>query len=183
MQSIGPEIWFPVVTLIVGLVLKGLFDFFTERRATKREREARSEERRQTALLKHVEFQRETLLTLQDATAKFMGFFGTAYLHDRAAFLQGASWGQALLPKDVDQGFHAAEVDVNRLRVRISDDKVREMSLALKTAAKNALTAGDMNSADALMSEAAKISISLNERIGELLRNLHAAELGLAEPE
>lgn len=44
--NISSQTWFPVVTLVLGLVLKGAFDALTDRRTRERERKARREQRR-----------------------------------------------------------------------------------------------------------------------------------------
>ncbi|HFF2340129.1 TPA: hypothetical protein ACGBI7_000941, partial [Pseudomonas aeruginosa] len=61
MDSISPNTWFPVATLVTGILLKALFDALSERRKASIEREARLERRKEMILLQRIEQQRKYL--------------------------------------------------------------------------------------------------------------------------
>jgi len=60
-------VWFPVVTLILGFAIGFISDWIKNRRESDREREARREARRERLSDQRRNFQRETLLALQEA--------------------------------------------------------------------------------------------------------------------
>ncbi|MDI6835818.1 MAG: hypothetical protein QMD99_08900 [Rhizobiaceae bacterium] len=68
--GIPSDVWFPVVTLIIGSVLKGLYDLMADQRVERREKAARLEMRHDAQMLRKTEFQRKTILELQEEVAK-----------------------------------------------------------------------------------------------------------------
>lgn len=77
--GVSPEIRFPVITLIVGVVLKGIFDAITDGRAERREKDARRALRLDAFRQRRDEFQRATLLELQEVVARLVRFAGRAH--------------------------------------------------------------------------------------------------------
>src|SRR4051812_23220205 len=56
-----------IVPLVIGYAMKSMTDVFEHKRTTRREREAREAARRAQQLERRTTFQRETLLSLQEA--------------------------------------------------------------------------------------------------------------------
>lgn len=124
-NTLWPQIIIAVSTLvaaIIGYVLAGINDARRDRRAFARERAARSEDRKSTALRARHHFQLETLLALQDALQSMARLTVRGLLHDEAAARDG-NLGD--LPDDLDAEMHANGVDVLRLRNRVLDDTLR----------------------------------------------------------
>ncbi|WP_069057795.1 hypothetical protein [Sinorhizobium sp. RAC02] len=130
MLGISPDVWFPVITLIVGASLKVVFDVLAERRAFRRERLGREEQRRDSLRLRRLDFQHATLLEFQDVVSRLARFFGRAHHHDVMSFRASEQWGKSLLGEEVNQGITNEQGAFSRLRVRIKDEETRQLALA-----------------------------------------------------
>jgi hypothetical protein len=88
----APSGWFPALTLLVGFGVKSVSDWFQDRRALRREREARTEARRDQLRERRSDFQRQTLLDLQEAASDLIRACGAIYVQNVAAFRQTGLW-------------------------------------------------------------------------------------------
>lgn len=174
------ETWFPVITLILGAVLKGVFDLLTERRSENRNRRARIEQRRDTLQAKRIEFQQATLLEVQEVTARLVRMAGRINVHDEMQFRATGDWHGSRLPEEVDQGFLVEQTSFNRLRVRIRDDQAREVAKQFSEAIVNSTLARSQSEAQAHLHEMMGYLITFSERVGVLLRELEIEEIGSA---
>lgn len=171
-MGISGEALFPVVTLVLGAVLKGLFDWLSENRSERRRREERQEQRADTRQLKHLEFQQTALLELQDVITRLGRLVGAAHYQDIKNLRETGRWHGAHLTEEVNLGLLTEQQSFNKLRVRIRDREVRELAKLFSLAGTTSTQAGDEATAKAAMLEMAHHFETLNERIGELLRNL-----------
>jgi hypothetical protein len=170
--GIPPETWFPVVTLIIGAVLKAVFDMMTDRRTARREREARQDQRRDALRLKRVEFQRATLLELQKAISQLARFTGQAQHQDLLAYRGSGAGRKQLLTEEVNQGFLSAQTSVGRLRVRVRDQRVRQLAELLSTACTNVVLSTNEAASEHALRQVTSALTDLQEQIGAILRNL-----------
>jgi hypothetical protein len=170
--GIPPETWFPVVTLIIGVVLKAVFDMLTDRRTALREREARQDQRRDALRLKRVEFQRATLLELQEAISQLARFAGQAHHQDLLAYRGSGAWRKRPLTEEVNQGFLTAQTSVGRLRVRVGDQRVRQLAELLSTVCTNAVLSANEGASEHALRDMMAVLTDLQEQIGAILRNL-----------
>lgn len=171
-----PETWFPVVTLIVGVMLKGVFDKFADRRAASREREARREGRLDAIRLRRVEFQRATLLEFQETITRMVRSVFNVHHADTMAYKQKGKWKQHLLPDDIAEENRRELARFSELRVRVRDEKIRSLSKNLSDECLKTMYANDMSVANDAMSSVARSATALHERIGEILRALDEDE-------
>jgi hypothetical protein len=179
--GIPPETWFPVVTLIIGAVLKAVFDMMTDRRTARREREARQDQRRDALRLKRVEFQRATLLELQEAISQLARFTAQAHDQDVSAYRGSGAWRKQLLTEEVNQGFLSAQTSLGGLRVRVRDQQVRQLAELLSTACTNVvLSTNEAASEHGLFRQVMPALTDLQEQIGAILRNLDDDEERIA---
>ncbi|MBI3676188.1 MAG: hypothetical protein HY243_06185 [Proteobacteria bacterium] len=174
--GLSPQIWFPVVTLIIGAVLKGLYDTLADRRTLAREREARRDQRRGTSHLNRAVFQRTTLLELQEAAAQLARFTGQANHQDVMAYRASGKWQKQLITEDVDEGSRKANVRVNLLRVRVRDETVRQLAELFSTLCVDSVFATSEQEARDAITQMGKHLTQLQERIGIVLRNLDDEE-------
>src|SRR4051794_25780939 len=107
--GVPPQVWFPVITLIIGAILKGIFDLVADYRRAHREREARREHRDEAISFRRAEFQRTTLLELQENVAILMRFAAQAHHHDVMAYRQSGKWQRALLSPELNEGSRKAQ--------------------------------------------------------------------------
>jgi hypothetical protein len=170
--GIPPETWFPVVTLIIGAVLKAVFDMMTDRRTALRDREARRDQRRDALRLKRVEFQRATLLELQEAISQLARFAGQAQHHDLLAYRGSGAWQKQPLTEEVNQGFLSAQTSVGRLRVRVRDPRVRQLAERLSTECTNVVLSTNEGASEHALRDVMSALADLQEQIGAILRNL-----------
>lgn len=175
-MKIEPAVWFPVVTLLIGFGTKWIADFAQHRWNARREREARLEQRRDLLRQRAADFQRETLLALQDSSAKLVRATGKSHHQDVLAARAGGAWGRQQLVDNVSDEFFQAQVATSTLRVRVRDDQVRNLALAVSDHCIAATMSTDQRAAERTLLVMSDASIALNERIGELLRNLDDEE-------
>lgn len=170
--GVSAEIWFPVITLIVGVVLKGIFDLIADGRAERREKNARRELRLDAFRQRRDEFQRATLLELQDVVARGARFAGRANHEDIMAFRESGQWRKQLLSEEVDSGILAAQTELGLLRVRVRDVAAQQLASRLASFITDVALSRSEATAEAAMSGMVPVLVELQERIGELLREL-----------
>ncbi|HTV86968.1 MAG TPA: hypothetical protein VME63_16330 [Dyella sp.] len=174
--GVKPETWFPVITLILGAVAKGFGDRLSDARKTKAEKEARREQRLDAVQLRRVEFQRSTLLDLQNAMQKLARATGKASHEDTMAFRQTGEWGKNLVSEEADTGSLEGHTSINILRVRVSDNYIRAVAEKFSRACSRHVHCKSEAESDACINEMFKYMQELNERIGEILRTLDKLE-------
>ncbi|MEJ0047153.1 MAG: hypothetical protein WDN04_14325 [Rhodospirillales bacterium] len=168
--------WFPVLTLLLGFGTKSLADWWQDRRLTQREREAREAAQRERLLERRVEFQRETLLALQDAVMSLTRATGAANHQDEIAARDNGQWQKQLLPDDLDEQLRQAQALCSILASRVRDQKIRELTDALKgVCATAAMSRSQRDAADAIQGMGLVFQ-ELNATVGALLRELDDAE-------
>jgi hypothetical protein len=174
--GIPPEIWFPVITLIVGASLKALFDSVTDRRTARREREAREEQRTDSTRLRRIEFQRATLLELQETLLQLMRFTYQVHHHDLISHHESGAWQKGKLPEEIDEGSRVALANFNKFRVRISDKFIRQIAKDLSTTCAQIGITPDKQASEQIITRALLLSQDLQEKIGDALRTLDSDE-------
>lgn len=155
-----------------GYVTRLVTESLHDRRAEKREREAREASRRQLLFERRAAFQRETLLNLQDALMELSRAAGGTHHLDAMEFRKSGKWGKRLLPADLDEVFRHATVKTLTLMVRVHDDRVREMVRKFREQASNVGLCRNEKESEKCLTEVARLLDPLNERIGEALRKL-----------
>ena len=91
----------------------------------KRETQARREERLAAKEDRRDQYQRETLLALQEALAALIRTTATAYLQDKLAYRESGAWHKNYLPDDLAEELREAQSRTALLTERILDDQVR----------------------------------------------------------
>lgn len=181
--GIKPEIWFPVITLILGAILKGVSDLIFDERKTKREKEARLEQRLDAIQLRRAEFQRSTLLDLQTTMQKLARATGRASHEDLMAFRNtGKKWGANSLSEEANLGAQQAHASIHMLRVRVNDKEIREAADKFSSTCARHVHCRSEAESDACMKEMSGHMTELNERIGEALRSLDNLEDIVLQP-
>jgi hypothetical protein len=161
--------WSP---LLSGLVAAFIVHLLTR----SREREAREAARRDARTERRNEFQRETLLALQDAGMKLVESTSRAFMfHSRASLISRATMIPDNEPRsdEVEEAFMLAFAQIALLEVRVRDRIVKETVQLLKDqcVTASALSREEPVSRSA-MQEVAKLHYQLNEWIGEALGKL-----------
>src|ERR1035441_9703685 len=124
--------WVPLVTVFVTFATVQLSDWLKDKRAHQREREARREARADAIIERRNQFQRESLLKLQEVAQQFVRSCGEMHHTDSMAFRAGGGWHKQPYPEDMDQRAHETNVRMTKLTIRVRDERVRELSSRLK---------------------------------------------------
>jgi len=174
--GVTPQVWFPVITLVLGFALQAFLNVLTDHRASRRERDARRDQRLDAMRSRRREFQRTTLLEAQDVMSQLMRLTVRAYLEDLAAFRKSGSWHKQLLTEDVDEGIRKCQADMARLRARIRSEQVRRLINQVVSLSVDAGLAENETNASFAIGSMANTGNDLNEQIGVLLRTLEDEE-------
>jgi hypothetical protein len=174
---------YTVFTMLSGFLAGWLTEWFRDERARKREhetaeatsereREARNATRREQRFERRTSFQRQTLLDLQGAVQKLLRTTGQMHHLDSMAHRSGGEWHGQLYPADVDSEAHLVNVQTSLLAVRVRDDSIRSMVRELKDKCMSVVFSRNKADSDRFILDAANLFETLNERIGERLRQL-----------
>jgi hypothetical protein len=171
MSEVTNSNWFPVLTLLLGFVAKGVSDWIDYKRNAAREAKKLKFELKQKLYDRRVEFQRQTLLDLQDAVAKLGRFAGATYMQDLKAFKATGEWQKQRLSEDLDKEFTDTQRMVRILCVRLRDVDARQLVGKFSNECAMIGICGKDES-DKVMERMSLSFDELNNRIGELLREI-----------
>lgn len=159
-------------TALGGFLLSELSSLIRDHRSLKREREARYEARGEQMKQRRTEFQRQTLLDLQDSLAKLVRATGQGHHLDDMASRASGQWQKQLWGDDLDERYRLAQVQTSLLGVRVANEDVRNDIEELKAASSKTALSPSKASADAELERMARAYERVNRRIGDLLRGL-----------
>ncbi|WP_124470381.1 hypothetical protein [Burkholderia ubonensis] len=174
--GIEPKVWFPVITLIVGAALKELGDWVTHRRTATREIASRRIERQAAAHLRRIEFERGTLLELQDTCQQLARHTGRLHFEDGIAYKRTGEWGKSLVSDETSDGARVCQASLSKLRSRTQSEAIRQLADQFSSECATVALASAKAASDSAIN---KMSVSLNElndRIGSELRALDSDE-------
>jgi len=176
MGGMSFETLFPVATLVMGYAGAALTELFRDKRLAKRERDARKEARRDGVQFRRVEFQRETLLALQDAIAKLARNTGASFHQDSMAFRRVGTWGVEKLPDNLsDEGLQAV-VAVNILGARVLDERLRSLCKSFRASCVEVGLARSEADAERFLRKMSEEHETLSEHLGTVLRGIDSDE-------
>jgi hypothetical protein len=181
MAASGPETaayWLPLVTAFLGFASGACTEWIRDNRAYKREREARESQRHDQRSEQRNTFQRQTLLELQAGLMKLMQTTQAIHRVDLQNFRKfGKQQGDDPYPSDIDDACMGANAQTAMLSVRVQDDAVRNLTQQLKDELTRAtLMPPSKEVAQLAMIAATKGFVTVNKRIGEVLRSLDDAD-------
>nr|WP_309502099.1 hypothetical protein [uncultured Roseovarius sp.] len=157
------EIWFPVVTLVIGFILNSIFAHFTESNRWKRERKARL-----------ADFEGETVLELQNVVNELVRSMFRILVSDLRDIdnCRELGWGSGSIDPDLNDNVAA---DVRRARLlisRVSDVEVRELAEKILECYGLIVSAQTFVEADAATNRAATLAPQFLEISGRYFRQL-----------
>ncbi|KJK14910.1 hypothetical protein [Pseudomonas sp. 2(2015)] len=176
MESFTPNVWFPVVTLVAGAILKAVFDLFNEKRQEAREKRVRLEKRQETFLMQRIEAQRLLLPQLQESLVELMRSTTLLNMEDVQSFRNTGVWGKELVSDEISERSMAAFRQVNLFRVRVHADDLREDVTKLCALCSEAVHTKSEYTSELKLREAGMLFTEVNERVGEVYRSLDAQE-------
>ena len=174
---------FPFLTALGGYLTSAVTEFFRDRRTrqrdretaaatTARERETREVARRVQIAERRSNFQRETLLTLQDAIFELARAAGQMHHVEEMESLKTGRWGQILFPDELDSAHRNASVKTLMLLVRVRDEEVRELAKTFREHANQAVICKTERESQKVLLAMASVMELLHERIGMIVRRL-----------
>ncbi|MGC5796580.1 hypothetical protein [Sphingomonas sp. NFX23] len=140
------------------------------------EREARAEMRREAAAARRVEFQRVTLLELQEAMHALVRDTCDAQLDDVRISRDAGEWTQGKHHNDFSEMVRKGQGRTQLLKTRVLDDEIRELVRTIKRSCSASLASESEKASLTSLDEATRAMVDLNERIGQTLRKLDDAE-------
>jgi hypothetical protein len=164
----------PVVTLVIGYAIKSFTDYFENRRAVAREREARDVTRKDRLFERRSNFQRETLLALQDAVTQ-LGRDTGAINHQNIMSLR-TTGKLGLITEEFNEGYRIRQATTSKLVSRVHDNSVRVLTDQFRDASVETIAATTEQEGNRAMNVAYAAFEQLNQRIGIVLRSLDDAE-------
>jgi hypothetical protein len=172
--AVERDVWLPIATLALGYLGSLYTEAQRDRRAAKRERLVRASERQARRADREADFQRETLLSLQDALFEALRGIAGVWNQRTKPFEEKAKLELAPFDRATDAvGRRREALDkITLLSVRVKDDEVRRIVEEFQA---NATTIDDAKTIDATLEaadEAESLYASANHRIGELIRDL-----------
>lgn len=175
-MSLAPQTflnWFlPIATLLLGYIAKSVTDGIDSRRTSERERIAREESRQDRLFERRNDFQRQTLLDLQEATMQSMRATASINHEDVMAFRKTGKWGRQLVGDELSEAHRLANARVTILRVRVRDQAVRDLVRDLQANGTSLVMCGSEPESTRLLGTLFGVFDNLNGRIGELLRSI-----------
>ncbi len=157
----------PLVTLVLGYAGRMLTEYLQDRRIASRDREARDGER---ARMRR-EFQRDTLLELQEVMFKFGRAVGAAHMEDVRAYRSTGVWGRQPIG-EWSEMLRETTVRILILGARLEDEELRRLVFQVKDFGDRVSESKSEEEALSIMHESLKSFEPANARIGELLRGL-----------
>lgn len=179
MGELSPSVWFPVVTLIVGVLLKAIFDVLTESRKAAVDKAVRVEKRKEQLLMQRIESQRKILGDLQVAIAKLVRCASIGHTNDAEAYHETGEWAKGVLSDELNEDSRAAFRDVTMLKVRVSNDGLRALVSELSLLCSKIPFAKTLDASEHMLFAAGEKFTQVNELIGESLRALESDEQAL----
>jgi hypothetical protein len=164
--------WFPVATAFAGYAAGFVTEWFRDSRTARREREARAEKRADDLRARRAEFQRQTLLDLQEAMFQLARAAGTLYHQDVMTFRKTGVWGRQLVSDEVSEGHRAALARTDMLVARVRDEDIRHLVGQLRTRSGEVSTSRSEADAEGNIAAMMAAQEQANQRIGEVLRSL-----------
>lgn len=162
--------------MIAGGALTIVSAWIADKRLTERERERRSEEKRERRAFRRDDFQRETLLALQIASQKLLRTTGQMQHLDMVAYRTTGQWQRQQFPDDLSDDNLLYTTETMLLASRARDDEVRKLADQLRERTTAVGMSPSEREADGRMMTAAEIQGALVNRIGQLVREMDEAD-------
>jgi hypothetical protein len=163
------------LSVIAGGALTVISTWIADKRLTERERERRSEEKRERRTIRRDDFQRETLLALQVASQKLLRVTGRMQHLDMVAFRATDQWQRQQFPDGLSDDSLLYTTETLLLASRTRDDEVRKLADQLRECAAQVGMSPNGGVAESRMITAAEIQLALVSRVGQLVREMDEA--------
>lgn len=155
-----------VIGAIVGALASIITTWLTNRHTAALQRQQTSDERKE----RHRDFQRETLIALQDAMHEYLRMITSAYFEDLKAFARGADWGRTQISEEISDGCMLTARRAVILIERIENDELRSKLKTLHKSLSELAMIYSKDEAEAKLAQATKQALQVFEDMGTELR-------------
>lgn len=172
------------LSVLLGFGAKSVSDWFQHKQTLQRERETRDALRRDQLAERRANFQRQTLLELQEAIQDLARATGACSAYDEKVFRETGKW-QGPLRGELNQQVFVANRRVLLLAVRVRDKSLRDAVKNFRQLTNQTETSG-LDGTDSALRDISTAALQtviplvepIHERVGELLRTLDDEESG-----
>jgi hypothetical protein len=159
----------PFITLIIGWVLSEMGSWFKDQR----EERARKRMRAEQKLDQEVNFQRQTLIDLQEQLFELAKITGDFYSEDTIVYKKSGVWGKNYKEDELNQRQQDIIIRANILTVRVADDQLRYQADRMRSFCTTISIARSPDEADEKFNEVMQLFGELNDHLGKLLRSTY----------
>ncbi len=181
MEVVNVSVWIPIITLVVGIFLKGVFDAWMDNKKTNFERESRVERRKEILLLQRIDLQRKALGELQVAIADLMRSTTKLHRFDLKQHEEQGFWDRESAPEELTEKSRDNFRAVTLIKVRISSGKLRDATSQLTLLCAGLPHTDSPEIAKANFDTSTILYSKLNKKIGKALISLEREEQALFE--
>jgi hypothetical protein len=172
MWIVPTEVWLPLATLILGYVGSLVTEWVRDSRAATREARAQDQARTHDRVERRNEFQRQTLLSMQEAVFDLVRSVGALHTEDLVTHQRTGKWNELGSDEWNEKNMVANRMNA-MLSARVLDDNLREQIERLRTAATRVLLARSKQESEKEMDNMVALFEHVNGRVGEILRSLY----------
>ena len=166
----------PTLTAFGGFVFGVLAEWLRDARAYSRERETKATARNEARIDRRRDFQRQSLLDLQDAICEMVAGVRQVYVEEVAQMLGGREWSKVAASAETSTKAMNSRDRVIKLRARIRDDQTHKLTGDALVAIARLLAAPSDEVAKTNLGEVEGCLRIACERIGAVLKILDEAE-------
>ncbi|OWQ58444.1 hypothetical protein [Stenotrophomonas maltophilia] len=169
----------PVVSLVVGIILKWLLDLVTDGKREKAAKRERAEERRDLLRARLADSERTNLLALQPLVMQYLR--ALVLSHDEAAVAARTDgvWSLARAHEG-ERMARMAKMSMMEIRTRLHDRGLADDLSNIASDLRFSIARDAREALDAL-NEITLRAVQVVERMGEKIRSLEASELAIVE--
>jgi hypothetical protein len=167
------DVWLPLVTFGLGFAGSLAIEERRDRRLATREADARTAERAVTREERRDEFQRDTLLMLQDVIGDLARVTTRVHLNDCRQRSEGAQWRNARVGAELNEESRLTNIALSKLRERVIDDELRGLVSTFHNATTVVLISPSEQEAVCAFNTMSDGAEQAQKRLGELLRALY----------
>lgn len=175
-EGFTPSVWFPVVSVVLGFICKGVLDHFSEQRRIEADRTSRREGRSEAARLRRIEFQRSSLIELQELLDSLGRYAARCHIEDVSAYRKTGTWGRNMLEGSLSEDMRQAQSRAVLLESRIESDHIREAVAKFRNNVGLISLADTETQSDETLQSLAGLAKNLHDQIGLELRRLDGNE-------
>ncbi|MFI8979360.1 hypothetical protein [Ectopseudomonas khazarica] len=155
---------------LIGTIIGALASVLTSFLAFKNQAWLHKKNTEQERDSKRRDFQRETLLELQDVIHDLMRLITQGHLEDVKAHLLGGEWGKNFISEEINEGQRLARRKLIILIERVADNKLRENLKELNRALPSQSNTPSMEHAEIEIYDSASRVTKVMSHLGEVLR-------------